>query len=111
MRVVVVGAGMAGLRAAEALRRAGFDGEIAVAGGEPHMPYNRPPLSKDAIGAAFDAGQLPFRIAKSRGGRPLAARPAGRRGQPRGADRHARRRHGARLGRPRGRDRGPVAPP
>jgi 3-phenylpropionate/trans-cinnamate dioxygenase ferredoxin reductase component len=67
MRVVVVGAGMAGLRFAEGLRRAGFDGEVTVAGAEPHMPYNRPPLSKDAIGAAFDAGQLPFRIAKSAG--------------------------------------------
>lgn len=77
MRVVVVGAGMAGLRSAEGLRRAGFDGEIVVAGGEPHMPYNRPPLSKDAIGAAFDTGQLPFRIAKSAGDvRWLLGQPA-----------------------------------
>jgi 3-phenylpropionate/trans-cinnamate dioxygenase ferredoxin reductase subunit len=29
------------------------------------MPYNRPPLSKDAIGVAFDPGRLPFRVAKS----------------------------------------------
>jgi NADPH-dependent 2,4-dienoyl-CoA reductase/sulfur reductase-like enzyme len=67
MRVVVVGAGMAGLRSAEGLRRAGFDGEIVVAGGEPHMPYNRPPLSKEGIGAAFETGHLPFRVAKSAG--------------------------------------------
>jgi NADPH-dependent 2,4-dienoyl-CoA reductase/sulfur reductase-like enzyme len=65
MRVVVAGAGMAGLRAAEALRKAGFDGEVTVVGAEPHMPYNRPPLSKDGIGAVFDAGQLPFRLARA----------------------------------------------
>jgi NADPH-dependent 2,4-dienoyl-CoA reductase/sulfur reductase-like enzyme len=67
MRVVVVGAGMAGLRSAEALRKAGFGGEVVVIGAEPHMPYNRPPLSKDAIGAEFDAGTLPFRVAKAAG--------------------------------------------
>jgi 3-phenylpropionate/trans-cinnamate dioxygenase ferredoxin reductase component len=65
MRVVVAGAGLAGLRSAEALRKAGFSGEITVVGAEPHMPYNRPPLSKDAVGAAFDPGQLPFRVAKA----------------------------------------------
>jgi NADPH-dependent 2,4-dienoyl-CoA reductase/sulfur reductase-like enzyme len=65
MRVVVVGAGMAGLRSAEAVRKAGFGGEVTVVGAEPHMPYNRPPLSKDGIRAAFDAGQLPFRLARA----------------------------------------------
>jgi len=65
MRVVVVGAGMAGLRSAEGLRRAGFGGEVTVVGAEPHMPYNRPPLSKDGIGAEFDAAQLPFRVARA----------------------------------------------
>jgi len=65
MRVVVVGAGMAGLRSADAVRKSGLDGEITVVGAEPHMPYNRPPLSKDGIGAEFDAGQLPFRVARA----------------------------------------------
>ena len=65
MRVVVVGAGMAGLRSADAIRKAGLDGEITVVGAEPHMPYNRPPLSKDGIGAEFDASQLPFRVARA----------------------------------------------
>jgi NADPH-dependent 2,4-dienoyl-CoA reductase/sulfur reductase-like enzyme len=56
---------MAGLRAAEAVRKAGFDGEVTVVGAEPHMPYNRPPLSKDGIGAEFEAGQLTFRVARA----------------------------------------------
>jgi NADPH-dependent 2,4-dienoyl-CoA reductase/sulfur reductase-like enzyme len=62
-RVVIVGASTAGLRAAEALRRASYTGEIVVIGDEPHMPYNRPPLSKDALvpgGTALDT--LAFRI-------------------------------------------------
>src|SRR5579871_5864300 len=65
MRVVVAGAGMAGLRSAEAIRKAGFGGEVTIVGAEPHMPYNRPPLSKDGIGAAFDATALPFRVARA----------------------------------------------
>lgn len=44
--VVVVGASLAGLRAAEALRRAGFDGRLRLIGEEVHAPYDRPPLSK-----------------------------------------------------------------
>jgi 3-phenylpropionate/trans-cinnamate dioxygenase ferredoxin reductase component len=54
-RVVVVGASMGGLRAAEQLRAAGWDGGITVVGAEPHLPYNRPPLSKDVLaGQAVD---------------------------------------------------------
>ena len=56
---------MAGLRSADAVRKSGFDGEITVVGAEPHMPYNRPPLSKDGIGAEFDPAQLPFRVARA----------------------------------------------
>ncbi|MFV2176243.1 NAD(P)/FAD-dependent oxidoreductase [Actinomadura sp. LOL_016] len=48
-RVAVVGASLAGLRAAERLRAAGHDGPITVYGAEPHPPYNRPPLSKEAL--------------------------------------------------------------
>ena len=43
---VVVGAGLAGAKAVEALRAAGFDGRIVLFGDEPHLPYERPPLSK-----------------------------------------------------------------
>jgi len=48
-RFVIVGAGHAGGRAAEAMRALGFDGRILLIGGEPHLPYERPPLSKEAL--------------------------------------------------------------
>ena len=44
--IVVVGGSLAGLRAAEALRRLGFDGRLSFVGAEPQRPYDRPPLSK-----------------------------------------------------------------
>jgi 3-phenylpropionate/trans-cinnamate dioxygenase ferredoxin reductase component len=46
---VIVGAGMAGGKAAETLREEGFDGRIVLLGAEPHRPYERPPLSKDYL--------------------------------------------------------------
>ncbi len=49
MKVVVAGAGLAGLRAAEALRREGFEGRITIVGDEEVPPYDRPPLSKDVL--------------------------------------------------------------
>ena len=58
--VVVVGAGLAGLRAAEQLRAAGHAGSIEVIGGEPHLPYNRPPLTKQALVAGPDVMTLMF---------------------------------------------------
>ncbi len=48
-RVLVVGAGLGGLRTAEQLRVAGYAGEIVVLGAEPHPPYTRPPLSKAVL--------------------------------------------------------------
>ncbi|MFJ4783685.1 NAD(P)/FAD-dependent oxidoreductase [Streptomyces sp. NPDC088794] len=55
--VVVVGASLGGLRAAEQLRTAGWTGPVTVIGDEPHMPYNRPPLSKEVLAgkASFDS--------------------------------------------------------
>ncbi|WP_418960681.1 NAD(P)/FAD-dependent oxidoreductase [Streptomyces tritici] len=44
--VTVVGASLAGLYAARALRAQGYDGRLVIVGGEPHRPYDRPPLSK-----------------------------------------------------------------
>ncbi len=48
-RLVVVGGCLAGLRAAEAARKAGYEGEIVLVGAERHLPYDRPPLSKDFL--------------------------------------------------------------
>jgi NADPH-dependent 2,4-dienoyl-CoA reductase/sulfur reductase-like enzyme len=48
-RIVIVGAGLAGLRAAEALRTEGFAGSITVVGEESEPPYDRPPLSKQVL--------------------------------------------------------------
>ena len=50
-RIIVAGASLGGLRAAEQLRAAGWTGEILVIGEEEHPPYNRPPLSKDVLAA------------------------------------------------------------
>lgn len=49
--VVVVGASLAGLRTVEAFRRAGYDGPLTLVGAEPHLPYDRPPLSKRFLDA------------------------------------------------------------
>jgi 3-phenylpropionate/trans-cinnamate dioxygenase ferredoxin reductase component len=46
---VIVGAGLAGAKAAEALREEGFDGQVVLVGDEPELPYERPPLSKDYL--------------------------------------------------------------
>ncbi len=54
MRIVIVGAGLAAQRCAEALRANGHDGPITMYGAEPHAPYDRPPLSK-----AILAGERP----------------------------------------------------
>ncbi len=58
--VVIVGASMGGLRAAEALRRFGYLGPITVIGDEPHAPYNRPPLSKEVLAAEVSHEAVAF---------------------------------------------------
>jgi 3-phenylpropionate/trans-cinnamate dioxygenase ferredoxin reductase subunit len=57
-RVVIVGASLAGLRAAQAVRAAGFDGELVVVGDEPHPPYTRPPLSKELLAGEHEAERV-----------------------------------------------------
>ncbi|HEY3670462.1 MAG TPA: FAD-dependent oxidoreductase [Acidimicrobiia bacterium] len=61
--VVVVGASLAGLRATEALRRDGFDGRIVLVGAEPHLPYDRPPLSKQLLAGEWQPQDLGLRRA------------------------------------------------
>ncbi|HLR28197.1 MAG TPA: FAD-dependent oxidoreductase [Ruania sp.] len=48
-RILVIGAGLAGLRTVAELRAAGFTGHIRLIGGEIHPPYDRPPLSKELL--------------------------------------------------------------
>ena len=58
--LVVVGASLAGLRAVESARATGWTGRITMIGAEPHLPYDRPPLSKAALGSGA-AEMSPFR--------------------------------------------------
>ncbi len=55
---MIVGAGLAGAKAAEALRAQGFDGRIVLLGDEPHRPYERPPLSKDYLSGKSEREQV-----------------------------------------------------
>ena len=59
-RIVVVGAGQAGARVCEGLRREGFAGSLTLVGAEAHLPYERPPLSKDVLlgKGAPEAGEI-----------------------------------------------------
>ncbi|MER6036108.1 NAD(P)/FAD-dependent oxidoreductase [Streptomyces sp. NPDC001835] len=62
-RIVVMGASLAGLRAAETLREQGFTGSLTMIGDEPYEPYDRPPLSKQVLlgRARAEDTQLPRR--------------------------------------------------
>lgn len=55
--VVVVGAGFAGWRFVEALRREGYDGAVTLVGEETHVPYDRPPLSKQVLVGKWDVAK------------------------------------------------------
>lgn len=60
--VLVVGASLAGLSAARALRKAGYDGELTLLGEEPELPYKRPPLSKEVLAGTADASATRLRM-------------------------------------------------
>ena len=59
--ILIVGAGLAGARCAEALRAEGYDGRILVVGDEPHPPYERPALSKELLAGSRAAAELALR--------------------------------------------------
>jgi NADPH-dependent 2,4-dienoyl-CoA reductase/sulfur reductase-like enzyme len=59
--VVVVGASLAGLRAAETVRNEGFDGTVTLVGAEPHLPYDRPPLSKKLLAGELEPERIRLR--------------------------------------------------
>jgi NADPH-dependent 2,4-dienoyl-CoA reductase/sulfur reductase-like enzyme len=56
--VLVIGAGLGGLRTAEQLRAAGFQGRISLVGAEAHAPYDRPPLSKQVLSGAWEPERI-----------------------------------------------------
>nr|WP_217143196.1 FAD-dependent oxidoreductase [Streptomyces sp. AC627_RSS907] len=78
--MVVVGAGMAGVQTAVALREQGFTGAVTLIGAEPHQPYDRPPLSKAVLlgtaeGSAFDVDFEALGITLRLGCEALGVRP------------------------------------
>ncbi|MGQ0832197.1 MAG: NAD(P)/FAD-dependent oxidoreductase [Microthrixaceae bacterium] len=87
-RIVIVGASLAGLRAAEELRHRGHEGPIHMVGEEPHRPYDRPPLSKQVlagrreldatalgvVGATIDDLDLEWHLGTAATGLDLSAR-------------------------------------
>jgi len=60
-RIVVVGASLAGLRACESLRMAGYSGTITLIGAERHEPYDRPPLSKALLKGEWEPDRIRLR--------------------------------------------------
>ncbi|SER32264.1 Reductase C-terminal [Lentzea xinjiangensis] len=56
--IAIIGASLAGLRSAQALRQQGYDGRLVVIGDEIHLPYDRPPLSKDFLLGKVEAVPL-----------------------------------------------------
>jgi 3-phenylpropionate/trans-cinnamate dioxygenase ferredoxin reductase subunit len=59
--IAVVGASLAGLRAAETLRADGYDGRIVLIGAEVHYPYDRPPLSKQLLAGTWGLDRVQLR--------------------------------------------------
>ncbi len=59
--IAVVGAGLAGLRACEGLRERGYEGGITLVGDEPHLPYDRPPLSKQFLAGEWELDRVLLR--------------------------------------------------
>ena len=61
MTLVVVGANIAGISAASTARELGYAGRVVVVGAEPHLPYDRPPLSKQVLSGAWEVDRIALR--------------------------------------------------
>ncbi len=59
--IAIVGASLGGLRAAEFLRRDGFEGQLLLIGDETQLPYDRPPLSKEVLRGEWEADRIALR--------------------------------------------------
>jgi len=59
--ILIIGGGQAGAQAVDTLRREGFEGRLVMVADEPHLPYQRPPLSKQFLAGDMAAERLPFR--------------------------------------------------
>ncbi|MDP9842881.1 NAD(P)/FAD-dependent oxidoreductase [Streptosporangium lutulentum] len=59
--ILIVGASAAGLSTAEALRRHGYQGRLTLVDAEPHLPYDRPPLSKQVLAGAWEPARARLR--------------------------------------------------
>ncbi|MFI5315070.1 MAG: NAD(P)/FAD-dependent oxidoreductase [Myxococcota bacterium] len=60
-KIAIVGASLTGLRAAESLRRLGYGGRLLVVGAEKHLPYDRPPLSKELLQGHWEVDRIALR--------------------------------------------------
>ncbi len=60
MSIVIVGASVAGVRTAQALRSGGFEGSITLLGEEVHHPYDKPPITKAMLDASGDRAPIPL---------------------------------------------------
>ncbi len=59
--IIILGGGQAGAQAVDSLRREGYTGRLLLIGDEPHLPYQRPPLSKQYLAGEMSDDRLPFR--------------------------------------------------
>ncbi|NKE61088.1 NAD(P)/FAD-dependent oxidoreductase [Lentzea sp. PSKA42] len=62
---LIVGASAAGLATAEALRRKGYTDPLTILGAEPHLPYDRPPLSKQVLSGSWEPAKAQLRSAEA----------------------------------------------
>lgn len=72
--VVIVGAGLGGVRTLERLRAGGYTGRITLVGAEPHAPYDRPPLSKQILHGDWEPEHATLRDASALSELSVAAR-------------------------------------